>query len=62
MKLTPKTRPPLEMTIGQLFAQLAKQAENWSEHEKAGFKKAWVEGAERMNRETQQRLRELSGH
>jgi len=57
MEPTPKAKPPLEMTIGQMFAQLAKQAEHWSEHEKAEFKKAWVEGAERMNREREQRLR-----
>jgi hypothetical protein len=57
MELTPKTKPPLEMTIGQMFAQLAKQAEHWSEREKSEFKKAWLEGAERMKQERQERLR-----
>jgi len=56
MEPTPN-KPPLEMTIGQMFAQLAKQAEHWREQEKAEFRKAWVEGAERMNQERQQRLR-----
>ena len=52
MELTPN-KPPLDMTIGQLFAQLAKQGEHWSEQERAEFKKAWVEGAVRMNQETE---------
>ena len=50
MEPTPN-KPPLEMTIGQVFAELAKQARHWSEHEKAEFKKAWLEGAERMNQD-----------
>jgi hypothetical protein len=69
MEPTPN-KPPLEMTIGQIVAQLAKQAEHWSEKEKEEFKKAWVEGAERMSQETaylrrqrlQNRLRSIPHH
>ena len=44
---------PVEMTIGQLFQNLAQQAEHWSDEQKAEFRKSWLEGAERMRRETE---------
>ena len=50
MELTPNTRP-LEMTIGQLFAQLTVVMENATPEERERFKRTWLDGAERMKRE-----------
>ena len=45
------------MTIGQLFQNLAQQAEHWSNEQKAEFRKSWLEGAERMRQHDKERLR-----
>jgi len=51
MELTPKTKPPLEMTIHQMFERLTAIMEAATPQERERFKRAWLEGAERMKRE-----------
>jgi hypothetical protein len=53
MELTPKTKPPLEMTVHQLFERLTLVMEKAAPEERERFKRTWLEGAERMNRERQ---------
>jgi len=54
--MTPN-KPPVEMTIRQLFRNLAQQSEYWSEEQKVEFRKFWLEGAERMRQHDKERLR-----
>jgi hypothetical protein len=57
MELTPKTKPPLEMTVHQLFERLTLLMDKATHEERERFKRAWVEGAKRMKQERQERLR-----
>jgi hypothetical protein len=56
MEHTPKTKPPLEMTVHQLFERLTLLMDKATPEERERFKRTWLEAAERVNRERQQRL------
>jgi len=56
MELMPN-KSPLEMTIHEMFERLTLVLEKVTREEREQFKKAWVEGAKRMNQERQKRQR-----
>jgi hypothetical protein len=54
--MTPKM--PVPTTIREMFRRLTVVMEATSPEDKLAFKRAWLEGAERMNAETERMRRE----
>ena len=52
MKPTPN-KPPLEMTIGQMFERLTLVMEKATPEERQKFKKGWLDSVHRFNAETE---------
>jgi len=50
MELTPN-KPPVPMTIHQMFERLTVVMQAATPEERKQFKRAWLEGAERMKQE-----------
>jgi len=57
MEQTPNTKPPVPMTIHQMFERLALVMEKATPEERERFKRVWLEGVERMKQERRQRIR-----
>jgi hypothetical protein len=48
MEPTPKTRPPVEMTIHQMFERLTLLMDKATPEERERFKKAWLDSSPRV--------------